>query len=325
MCAEADTNGRIYDYIQNSLWAIRGLEALAEICTEYGADSSVYEENARILRVSAETVCRKNETQTEYGPLVPFQLQYTSRPLTLSACRDTAYPVSEDEYNEYIAGDTNPRNDLVGAQNLLENNYANYRYYPELLSAMLLDKKYSDSINTMRERLGGELLCMTRFMTGIDDWPAYNNAIYLLDDDHIQKYRMLLYSHILYHGLPDYHIYYEQVAFNENNMERRADSCLPSTLIPPFMISQMLAYTSVDGKRLEILKAVPRDWFDKGFEFEKIITPSGSVSVVCRDGKLKIDIENLRKDTEIRLYIPDISGKIEYIPLTDTHCEIAIH
>lgn len=324
MCAEADTNGRIYDYIQNSLWAIRGLEALAALCSETGKDGTRFTDNARILRASVETVCHEKEAKSEYGTLIPFQLQYTAEPLTLSICRDTAFAVSDLKYKEYIEGDTNPRNDLAGEQNLLENNYANYRYYPEMLSSMLLDKKYTDAINLMRESLGGELLCMTRFMTGIDDWPAYNNAIYLLDDGMVQKYRLLLYSHILYHGLPDFHIYYEQAAFTEDSMQRRADSCLPSTLLPPFMISQMLAYTSVDGKRLELLKAVPDDWFEKGFSFKDIVTPSGDVSVVCKDRKINVEIENLKKDVEVRLYIPELTAP-GYIKLTGSQNEIILN
>ena len=332
MCAEADTNGRIFDYIQNSLWAIRGLEALDALCSNYSIDGARFKENAELLRKSIDAVCVKYELQTKYGALLPFQLQYTAQPLTLSCCKDTAYPVSEEEYREYIGGDTNPRNDLEGFQNYLENNYANYRYYPEILSSAVLDKKYSDSINLMRERLGGEILCMTRFMTGIDDWPAYNNAIYLLENGFVQKYRMLLYSHILYHGLPDFHIYYEQVGFTDDCMQRRADSCLPSTLLPSFMISQMLAYTSVDGKRLEILKGVPQDWFKKGFSFDNIATPSGIVSVICRHNTLTVNINGIRPDTEIRLYTPknsektlDSSETAEYILVTDNHTSLTFN
>ena len=36
MCAEADTNGREYVYMNNNLWAVRGLKALAELLTMLG-------------------------------------------------------------------------------------------------------------------------------------------------------------------------------------------------------------------------------------------------------------------------------------------------
>ncbi len=312
MCAEADTCGRIYDYLQNSLWVSRGLEALCDILRAFGAEFEKYEKMSKLLSASVNDVCEKYKIDTRYGEIVPFQLQYTPLPLTLSRCSDTAFPVSKESFDAYLAGDTNPRNDISGAQNLLENNYANYRYYPEILSSSMLESKYADAINCMRERLGGELMCMTRFMNGLDDWPAYNDAWYLIESGRIEKYRLLMYAHILYHGLPDFGLYYEQAGFYGNKMKRHADSCLPSTLIPPFMIMSAMCHVSADCKTLNFCRGVADDWFEKGFAIRSLGALGGSADIICKDGKLIINCfgipENVVKKVNVKGKILTFEG-----------------
>ena len=46
------------------------------------------------------------------------------------------------------------RNFDVTGQEITENTYANYRYYPESLSAMLLPENYANGILKMRDNLG---------------------------------------------------------------------------------------------------------------------------------------------------------------------------
>ncbi len=303
MCAEADTNGRIYDYLQNSLWTVRGLDALCDILCAFGIGCEKYESTSKLLRASLDKVCEAYKLKTKYGELVPFQLQYSPLPLTLSRCKDTAFDVSEPFFAAYMAGDTNPRNDISGEQNLLENNYANYRYYPEMLSSFMLDEKYADTIDSMRSQLGGELLCMTRFMNGLDDWPAYNNALYLLGSGRTEKYRLLMYSHILYHGLPDFGIYYEQAGAYGSKMRRHADSCLPSTLIPPFMLISAFCHVDADCKTVQFCRGVSDDWFSKGFEVHSIGVLGGSADIVCREGRLKITCSDLPAEIKKTVWI----------------------
>ncbi len=301
MCAEADTNGRIYDYIQNSLWAVRGLEALDKII-----GSEKYKAVINNLKESIEKGAERFKITTGFGELIPFQLQYTPLPLNLSNCDDTAFDVTDEYLKKYFNREADPHDDFESGekQDFWENAYANYRYYPEILSAMLIDEKYAEGIDNLRRTLGGEILGMTRFTDRLDDWPAYNNAIYLLETGQVERYRLLMYSHMLYHGLPDFGVYYEQAGFNENNMTVVADTSLPSNMLPAFMLTQMFCYTSVDGKSVEILKAVPKEWFEKGFEVKGIYTPYGAVSVKVRDKKVSVELSGDFSETDVILYLP---------------------
>lgn len=303
MCAEADTNGRIYEYLQNSLWASKGLYALNELL-----DTEEFKEIADELKHSALAAADKYSADSPYGKLPPFQLSYTALPLTLSKCKDTTFPVSAGYLDEYLRGNENPRLDLEGDQNLLENNYANYRYYPEMLSSGYLTKAAEKALNLLRENAGGEIMCMTRFMDHLDDWPAYNNALFLLDSGRTDKFRLLSYAHILYHGLSDFHIYYEQVGITDDAMVRAADSCLPSTLLPALTLSAAFARQSLDGQRVELLKGIDKDWLKKGFYVDGIVTGSGKAGVKCepdeKNIKLTVKLSGDFNGREIRLYLP---------------------
>ena len=304
MCAEADTNGRIYEYLQNSLWASRGLYALSELL-----DTDEFKKSADELKASALAAADKYSADSPYGKIPPFQLSYTALPLTLSKCLETTFPVSDGYLGEYLRGNQNPRLDLEGEQNLLENNYANYRYYPEMLSSGFLDKEKEAALNLLRENAGGELMCMTRFMDHLDDWPAYNNALFLLDSGRTDKFRLLSYAHLLYHGLSDFHLYYEQVGITDDAMIRAADSCLPSTLLPALALSAAFARQSLDGKRIELLKGIDKDWLHKGFYVDGIITGSGKAGVKCEPDKNNVKLSVMLSGDfggrEIRLYLPD--------------------
>lgn len=308
MCAEADTNGRVYDYLQNSLWAIRGFEALSRM-----TDSEKYMKYAELLRASVKKAAETFKEDTPYGELIPFQLQYPALPLTLSKCRDTSFEVTEEYLENYFRHDADPHDDFDGRvrQDFWENSYANYRYYPEILSSMLIDKKYADTIDTLRRSIGGELLGMTRFLNRLDDWPAYNNAIYLLETGQTDRYRLLMYSHLLYHGMSDYGVYYEQVGFNEESRRVFADTSLPCNMLPAFMILQMLCYTSVDGKTVEILKAIPKKWFDDGFEIRRAYTPYGAVSVEVRDKTVALELDGDFSDVCVKLFLPDRTVEVK--------------
>lgn len=275
MCAEADTNGRIYSYLQNAFWAARGLQALARL-----TGSGLYAAEAEsLLRDAGEAVAR-SRVSSRFGPLPPFRVGYTATPSTLSDCRDTYAPVTEESWYRYLSvSDTLCRDKVADEQDYAENTYANYRYYPEMLSARCLKAEEEDTIVRLREALGGELLGMTRFLERVDDWPVYNYARFLLETDRIDKYLLLLYAHTRYHGLPDMGIYFEQFGVDGSVF---APDCVPSVLITPLMTAWALAFEPVKENALYLLRAAPKRWFQEGFKAERLGTRFGDVSLAVQ-------------------------------------------
>ncbi len=310
-CAEADTNERIHDYLQNTLWGMRGLEAVAQLMKKYGGESAAYTQTVAKLKQSVEKICDELKTDSRFGELVPFRLDYTPLPLNFSNCKlSTAYPVTEEEYEAYRNGGGDIRNDKGKKleQDSTENIYANYRYYPEILSSCVLDKKYEDAMLKMRESLGGELMGMTRFGHGTDDWPAYNMALNFLERGRHEKFRNLLFAHAAHHGIIDFHIYYEQVAMNarENEFVIR-DSSLPCIVLNNLMINMMFAYETINGGEIHLLKCAPADWVGKkSFSAEGVRAGSGSYNIEATENQIKVSSTS---DQEAILFLNGFSAE----------------
>ena len=274
MCAEADTNTRVHAYVNNNLWSIRGLNALAELLGG-NEDARIFADMAKTLQDSVNILLADLSVCDErFGKLPPFRFDYTPTPANLSDCLDTFSPMSEEEWTQYrrpIGAREQSR-----AQDVLENTYANYRYYPEMLSAMLLDQESADAVVKLRETLGGECLGMTRFRKNLDDWPVLHYARYLIENGHIDKYLLLLYAHTCHHGHPDLMCYYEQV---DANGKIYAPDCVPSLLTTPIMAAWAFAYEPVNNDALYLLSALPKAWFYEGASAEGIGLTDGEVSV----------------------------------------------
>jgi len=278
MCAEADTNERIHVYMNNNLWAIRGLESLSMLLGKNGEKYALY---AEILRSSVSIALERfSVVGTRFGDIPPFRLGYTSTPATLSRSIDTFYPMSDEQKAMYYSS-TWDRTDILLDDDLIENSYANYRYYPEMLSSMLMPDKYADSIVRMRENIGGELSGMTRFVDRIDDWPVLNYARFLIETGRIEKYLLLMFSHAAHHGVPDLMTYHEQVSVDGAAV---ANDCIPSLLTVPLMMAWCFAYESIDGKTLRLLSALPMAWYKSGFTAKNISYSEGGITIFS-DGK----------------------------------------
>jgi hypothetical protein len=277
MCAEADTNGREYVYFNNNLWAVRGLKALAGILEKFGErdKAKFYAKQADELLKEIRKTLAAYTVENQYGSIVPFRLGYTATPLTLSTCDRLLESLSQEEKEAYKqitwVRDTNTRE-----QDLTENTYANYRYYLEMLSSMLLDEKQTSSLVRMREALGGELLGMTRLWSRIDDWPVVNYARFLLENGYTDKYLLLLYAHTLHHGIPDKMLWFEQV--RPNGSVGSAD-CVPSLLTAPIMLTWMFAYESVEPQQLQLLRTIPKTWFSESFSAHGIGYSNGRLDL----------------------------------------------
>ena len=287
MCAEADTNTRVHAYLNNNLWCIRGLRALAELLERYGygeragefaSMAALLEENVRAQ------LDKESSKNSRFGNLPPFRFGYTAEPATLSICRDTFHPMTDAEYAEYVVP-TNPRA-VSRAQDLTENTYANYRYYPEMLSTMLLEDAQAEAVRAMREAIGGEVLGMIRYMDHLDDWPVLHYARYLLEMGYVDKYLLLLYAHTCHHGHPDLMCYYEQVSVTG---VVRAPDCVPSLLTTPIMAAWMFAYEKMRDNRLVLLGGIPQKWFENGFAAKKLGFSGGSIDIAVEGDRVCVD------------------------------------
>jgi len=287
MCAEADTNTRVNAYVNNNLWSIVGLNALTRLLNECGRPEETVEfaQMAALLENNVRYLMEKESIfDPRFGKLPPFRFGYTAAPATLSVCRDTFTPMTEEEYAAYTVFSA-PRGES-GAQDLLENNYANYRYYPEMLSSMLLEPEQAEAIRTLRENLGGEILGMTRFKTWVDNWPVLHYARNLLENGHVDKYLMLLYAHTCHHGLPELMCYYEQVKITG---EMKAVDCVPALLTTPTMVAWMFAYETMNSDTLTLLPGIPKAWFDTGFSVERLGWSGGTVSLTVRGNTVSVE------------------------------------
>ena len=79
MCAEADTNTRVHVYLNNNLWAIRGLEALASLSgsTKAPAIPTAFGHMAAVLRSSIQTLAAECTAAT---PTAPWFLSGSATP-----------------------------------------------------------------------------------------------------------------------------------------------------------------------------------------------------------------------------------------------------
>ena len=337
MCAEADNNARVNVYLNNNLWSIRGLLSLAELFPD--EKFARFKDSAEILKQNISMMIEKHSLiGTEYGDVPPFRFNYPAIPYTLSNCKTALLPDDKEAVEKYFYKPEGRRDFDVTCQEITENTYANYRYYPEALSAMLLPENYAEGIFNMRAKLGGNLLGMTRLRSWLDDWPVANYARYLLETSRIDKYLLLLYSHTLHHGHPDLMCYYEQVKLFG---KMSANDCVPSLLTTPMMTVWMFAYETVGDRKLKLLSALPKEWYSLPFTAKGIVTTHGKVDIVSDGKTISFDFsEGSPEDCEIvfrnaeslnidsiklgKEYVKDVIGNRVILKKGTRHAEIAL-
>ena len=306
MCAEADNSARINVYLNNNLWSIRGLRALADLLGESGGQK--YRETADAIEQNVNYLLEKySERGTRFGDVPPFRFGYPTVPYNLSNCDEFSVPVSAEERERYYSYVPNVRREYdVTDQEITENTYANYRYYPEILSSMLLPENYADGIFNMREQLGGNLLGMTRFRSWIDNWPVLNYARYLLETGRIEKYLLLLYAHTAHHGHPDLMCYYEQIKVWG---EVSAHDCVPSLLTTPTMLAWMFSYERLRDGGLVLLAALPKEWYSQPFSARGLGYSEGTVDIVFDGDSITVELSSPTKnDVELTLrHVPSLT------------------
>lgn len=281
MCAEADNADRIRGYVGNTLWAVRGFWALGDLLKRYGkkelGEKFATEGNELFNEVMG--ALGMVEKSTEYGCTIPFCFGYPEVPWTLSHCQVRPEGVDQESFQKYLASwSWGRKTEDIAIQDFLENTYANYRYYPEMLSTMLLTSEWIDAILAMRHQLGGELLGMCRFADRIDDWPAANYARFLLSTDRINEYLLLYYAHMCHHGRRDVLTYYEQVTADGKVI---ADDCIPALLLIPTMTAWMFVFVPPHEHALYLCRATSQRWLNvgSGFSVNGLMSFYGPVSL----------------------------------------------
>ena len=146
MCAEADNNARVNVYLNNNLWSIRGLLALSELLPDDNLNR--FKDSAEILKQNISAMLEKHSSiGTEFGDVPPFRFNYPTIPYTLSNCKTHLLPDDDAAREKYFYKPEGRRDFDVTGQEITENTYANYRYYPEALSAMYLLLLYSHTLH----------------------------------------------------------------------------------------------------------------------------------------------------------------------------------
>ncbi|GHT98206.1 hypothetical protein FACS1894142_4240 [Spirochaetia bacterium] len=288
MCAEADTRSRIHAYTSNNLWCVAGLRTLGKLLEQFSRpEGTRFSSCAERLYKDIRTMLDQETVQTSFGPLVPFQSGYTPTPLTLSFCKDISGAPPPDSYFEQLDFDSR----IHTEQDYSENTYANYRYYAEMLSSGLLHPDEADALAAMREALGGELLGMSRLYERLDDWPADNYARYLLETDRLEKYLVLYYAHLLYHGNMETGVYYEQVTADGKVF---APDCVPSLTLIPLMTAWMFCFQPVNGDEVYLLRGLPADWLTG-------TTPLAAHHLACTSGEVSLFVIPSAHETAIKI------------------------
>ncbi|HQK93648.1 MAG TPA: hypothetical protein PLD23_09095 [Armatimonadota bacterium] len=196
-------------------------------------------------------------------------------------------------------------------------SYTNYRYWPEMLDAGLLDADTVDAILDFRRAHGGELLGTTRFERQMDDWPFARVAYALLERGRVDQYLLGLYGHLAHHQMRGTFTAYEQVDIGWQDERRyRADYCVPAQLTIPLMLKWALVFEERDSDVLWLAKAVPARWFAPGSSFSVDAAPTrwGPVGCMmrCVDHAVLWDLK-LPAGPEVRLSMPTegFAGLIE--------------
>lgn len=164
------------------------------------------------------------------------------------------------------------------------SSYANYRFYPELLSSGLLTPAQAESVLHYRLTRGGDLLGTTRFWDCLDDWPVANYAWGLMQADRADRVRLLLYGHLFHHHAQGTQTAYEMVRVNPEGQpvrRLRSDYCVCTQLIVPLIVKWMIAWEPWDEEVLWLNRATPRAWqrAEGGCVAEGLPTRWGPVSL----------------------------------------------
>ena len=211
---EADMREDRGKYFHNNAWAAKGLARWADACEGVSASPvtsvSTFRSVARAL--TADTLAAIEQTWREDPDdwWLPPQVEPVGSPTS---------PVASLPASERPGSLTSTR--LA--------SYANYRYWPELLSSGVLPAEAADRVIEARLSAGGQFCGMTRFGDGLDDWPLAEYLLGLWSLGRKDDFLVSLYGHVAYHQADEHLTAYEQITAPP--FRERAPYCLPCQLV----------------------------------------------------------------------------------------------
>jgi hypothetical protein len=200
---EADECRKVAKYFHNNTWAASGLRRWADMCERRKASPST---SVATVRNMAQALAND----------------------TLAAIRRT-WP--KDPADPWLPPQTEPMARPRYVTEYREASYANYRYWPELLSSGLLPGDMANRLVQARLSFGGQFCGMTRFCEWLDDWPLADYLYALWALGRKNDFLLSLYGHVAYHQAEGHLTAYEQVTFPPG--QEKAPYCLPCQLVAP--------------------------------------------------------------------------------------------
>ncbi len=200
---EADRRKDTGKYYHNSAWAAKGLARWAEACERLSASPTT---SVSTLRSAAEALAAD----------------------TLAAI-ERAWPRDPDDW--WLPPRVEPVERPQRLTGTRTASYTNYRYWPELLSSGLLPREMANRVVEARLSAGGQFCGMTRFGTGLDDWPLAEHLFGLWSLGRKDDFLLCLYGHVAYHQADEHLTAYEQITAPP--FRERAPYCLPCQLVAP--------------------------------------------------------------------------------------------
>jgi len=193
-------------------------------------------------------------------------------------------------------------------------SYANYRYYPELLSSRLLSAAQADAIFAMREHRGGAMGGCTRFLDRLDDWPAAEVGLAALDHDRVDLAQRLLVGHLAFSQAAGHQTAYEQVGLvpeADGHRAPKAGFCVPVQLVYPRLLRNLLVHEAADA--LWLNRGGFRRWLTAGYGVQGVTTRWGRVGFsIAWNGEAieaAIDLSDLQPAVPVRLRLRRPDGQ----------------
>jgi hypothetical protein len=191
-------------FFHNNAWAVKGLRRWADLC-----------ERQRAVPTTAIATVRKTCAELAEDTLRAIRRTWPADPA------DWWLPPQVEPLPKPAL--------LAGSRNSDDSSYANYRYWPELLSSGLLPPEMANRLVDARLSGGGQFCGMTRFADHLDDWPLFDYLDGLWSLGRKNDFLLSLYGHVAYHQAEGHLTAYEQVTFPPG--KPAADYCLPCQLV----------------------------------------------------------------------------------------------
>jgi hypothetical protein len=173
------------------------------------------------------------------------------------------------------------------------SEYANFRYWSELLGSDVLPPALSAGLQAFRELTTGTVSGITRWSDHLDDMPASYYLAAALWQDRLPRFLLLQYGHMAnYMGrgtwtateqlpiTPDANGFFRDYLWVY--LEGGIDECVPSIMLPAIATRWQLVHERYDSDTLWLAKGAPRRWADVaggGFSVARAATRFGSVDL----------------------------------------------